>query len=83
VRAENGDKPGWGLTDSLIADLWALVLNLLSGEKGFTDHPLRAEMTARAAAAQQAARAVEQRSRYQRAKARIRARISHITGGDA
>jgi predicted transcriptional regulator len=50
VAALNDGKPGWALTDHLLADLWALTVRTNS-EKGSLpedfDHPARAEVTAR------------------------------------
>lgn len=51
--AINGE-PGWSRIEHLLADLWALLVRVYS-EKGSLaddfDHPVRAEMTAKAKAA--------------------------------
>lgn len=57
VAALNEGRPGWTLTDHLLADLWALLVRIYSDPDKTTesvDHPARAEMAARAVAAAKA-----------------------------
>lgn len=51
VRALCDGRPPWSTTDTLLADLWALTARANSEEGSLPDdfdHPLRAEMTAKA-----------------------------------
>lgn len=53
MKSLNGGRPMWGPTEDLLADMWTLTVRVNS-EKGSLpddfDHPVRAEMTARALA---------------------------------
>ena len=60
ARALNGNEPPWKRTDHLIADLWALWAK--------QDHPVRAEMEAKARTAAKLARVVELRTKFEQRK---------------
>jgi hypothetical protein len=60
VRALNGGRPQWVTADHLIADLWALWAK--------KDHPVRAEMEAKARTAAKQARVIELRAVYEKKK---------------
>lgn len=71
VRALNGDKPGWTLTDHLIADLWTLTAKAHSENPDkVKDHPVREEMLAREHAAARTARAALLKAEYRNRKRR-------------
>lgn len=53
VTALNDGTPMWGTTDHLLADLWALTVQVNTSDKAKRDgidHPVRAEVTAKAKA---------------------------------
>jgi hypothetical protein len=60
VRALNKGRPHWTQTDHLLADLWSVWTK--------QDHPVRAEMEAKARADAKRARVVELRSTFQKRK---------------
>lgn len=60
VRALNGGRPHWTVTDHLIADLWALWAK--------QDHPKRAEMEEKARTAAKLARVVQLRTKFEKRK---------------
>lgn len=70
VAAVNDGQPGWTITDHLIADVWAAMVKLLGDPKKVPDnidHPTRAAMVAKAAAAAKEALKVmflKRKSRY-------------------
>lgn len=73
LRAVNEGQPGWSPTDHLIADLWALIVQVNSdGKKNTPDHPVRTAMEAKARAAARAARRSELADRFRSLKARYR-----------
>lgn len=73
LRAVNDGQPGWSPTDHILADLWALTVQVNSGDKKNTpDHPVRTAMEAKARAARRAARQQELADRFRSLKARYR-----------
>lgn len=60
VRALNGGRPQWTVTDHLLADLWSLWAK--------QDHPLRAEAEAKARTAAKLVRVNELRAVYETRK---------------
>lgn len=60
VRALNDGRPQWETTHHLLADLWALWAK--------QDHPVRAEMEAKAHTAAKLARVVELRTVFEKRK---------------
>lgn len=67
VRALNGGRPPWSVTDHLIADLWALEAKAHFGDK-VGDHPMRAEMEAMARTNAKLAKVIELRTVFQNRK---------------
>ena len=69
VRALNDGRVPWGQLEHLVADHWALTLQINSGEKArFRDHPVRAEMQQKARAEAQRTRVVELRTKFDQRK---------------
>lgn len=69
VRALNGGRTPWGNAEHLIADLWALTLQVHSGDKSrVQDHPVRAEMEAKARTAAKQARVIELKAKFEKRK---------------
>lgn len=69
MRALNGGRPGWSVTDHLLADLWVLILRAITrGESTIEDHPVRAAMLEKAQAAAKLASIAELRERFTRRK---------------
>ncbi|SIH67457.1 Uncharacterised protein [Mycobacteroides abscessus subsp. abscessus] len=62
MTALNDGQPKWTMTEHLLADIWAVLVKLLGDPDKVPenlDHPVRAEMTARAIAmAKQALKAM-------------------------
>lgn len=60
VRALNDGRPQWTTTDHLIADLWGLWAK--------KDHPVRAEIQAKARSEAKLARVIELRATFEKRK---------------
>jgi hypothetical protein len=56
----NDGRPQWATTDHLVADLWSLWAK--------QDHPVRAEMEAKARTAAKRARVIELRAKFETRK---------------
>jgi hypothetical protein len=67
VRSLNDGRPPWSVTDHLIADLWALAAKAHFGDK-VGDHPMRAEMEAKARTNAKLAKVIELRTVFQNRK---------------
>lgn len=71
VRALNNGKPGWTLTDHLVADLWVQTVKASAKDpKKVKDHPVRAEMVARHKSAASAPRLAQLKAEYEARKQR-------------
>ncbi len=71
VRKMNGGRPGWGLTDHLLADLWRVIIQVNSQDPAkVDDHPVRAEMITQAALREKNERLGALKSRFRRLKSR-------------
>jgi hypothetical protein len=68
VRALNDGRQPWQVTDHLIADLWALTLKVHSGDRPAGDHPVRAEMEAKARTSAKLAKVIELRTVFENRK---------------
>lgn len=60
MRALNDGAPMWSNTDHRIADLWKLMAG--------TEHPIRAEMEAKARTEAKSARVIELRAEFEKRK---------------
>lgn len=70
VRVLNGGEP-FTLTDNLIADLWVSTTKANAKDpKKIKDHPVRAEMQAKAVARARSERAAQLRAEYEERKRR-------------
>lgn len=67
VRAMNDDVPPWTRLEHMLADLWALEAKAHFGN-GVGDHPVRAEMEAKARTNAKLARVIELRAVFERRK---------------
>lgn len=70
VRAQNGNRAPWSLTDHLLADLWVVLVKILNPKTRVADHPVRAEMEAKKRKAEKSVRVVELRALYEKRKRR-------------
>lgn len=67
-RAQNDGQPPWSMRDHLLADLWIVLVKILTGNKKDFDHPRRVAMEAKRQAAARQARTSRLRSRFERRK---------------
>lgn len=67
VREMNGGVPPWTRLEHLIADLWALQAKAHFGN-GVGDHPVRAEMEAKARSGAKLARVIELKAVFEKRK---------------
>lgn len=71
VRALNDGRVPWGNLEHLIADHWALTLQINSGERArFRDHPVRAEIQQKAHAEAKRARVIDLKAKFEKRKQR-------------
>lgn len=72
----NGGRPGWSITDHLLADVWRLLVQVNSDDpKKVDDHPVRAEMIERAEAAEKSERRGALMARWRQLKSKYGNRI--------
>lgn len=68
VRALNGNQPPWSRTETLLADLWVVLVRILNPKSKVSDHPVRAEMEAKKRREAKLARVVELRATFEKRK---------------
>jgi len=70
VRALNGGQPPLSRTEHLLSDVWVVLVNILNPKSRVKDHPVRAQIEAKAHTAAKEARVIELRAKFEQRKRR-------------
>jgi hypothetical protein len=68
VRALNGNQRPWSMVETLLADIWVVLVRILNPKSKVSDHPVRAAMAAKRRMAAKRSRVVQLRAKFESRK---------------